>query len=54
MIEMNETNANEMKEDFETLLSLLVEVKKNNTDEFMVYFMERIDELVSKYFEGGD
>ena len=51
---MNETNANELKEDFETLLSLSVEVKKNNTDEFMTYFRERIDGLVSKYFEGDD
>ena len=51
---MSESNMNKLKEDFEALLSLSVEVKKNNTDEFMTYFRDRIDDFVSKYFGGGD
>ena len=36
--------------DFEELLSLAIEVKKNNTDEFMIYFRKRVSALSSKYF----
>lgn len=45
------TAIDELRGDFENLLSLSVEVKKNNTDEFMTYFRERVSGLVSKYFD---
>ena len=51
---MNDTPIDELKEDMETLLSMAVEVKKNNTDRFMIYFKGRVNGLVSKYFEGAD
>lgn len=51
---MNETTIDELKEDFETLLSMAIEVKKNNTDRFMIYFRGRVNGLVSKYFEEDD
>lgn len=51
-ISFEETIIDELKGDMETLLSLAVEVKKNNTDEFMIYFKGRVNGLVSKYFEG--
>ena len=51
---MKGTTIDELKEDMETLLSMAIEVKKHNTDEFMTYFRERVSGLVSKYFEGAD
>lgn len=50
---MNETTIEDLKGDMETLLSMAIEVKKINTDEFMIYFRGRVNGLVSKYF-GGD
>ena len=51
---MKETTMEELQEDFEHLLSLAIEVKKDNTDEFMADFRERVSGLVSKYFEEDD
>ena len=48
---MKETTIDELKGDMETLLSMAVEVKKNNTDKFMTYYRERVSGLVSKYFD---
>lgn len=49
---MKSKQQNELKEDMETLLSMAIEVKKNNTDEFMTYFKGRVNGLISKYFGG--
>lgn len=51
---MKDTTIEDFKDDFETLLSLAVEVKKNNTDEFMTCFRERVSGFISKYFGGDD
>ena len=51
---MKDTTLKELQEDFENLLSLAVEVKKDNTDKFMTDYRERVSGLVSKYFDVND
>ncbi len=42
-----------LEKDFESLLSMAIEVKHDNTDEFMKYFKGRVDGFASKYFDSA-